>query len=243
MSGFNRLPFGWRLIVVLGLLAGLGQLGWAAFGGPGLVSPFSMAGMATLVATLIIGLLAWNDATNRALGGLGRSVDALDAGQYDRPVAAPVTDDQQVQALAKGLGNVQRKLADDRAARAVETAERAAADAEQHKRTQELETYARTQLTAVNTLGQGVEKLAQGDLISRLREDAFPPRPAGSPATSTPPSTTCSRPWPESWARPAASAPAVATSRPPPTTWPNARSARPLAWSAPPPPSTRSPPR
>src|SRR3954470_4055853 len=99
MSGFNRLPLGWRLIVILGLLAGLGQLGWAAFGGPGLVSPFSMAGMATLVATLIIGLGAWSEAKRRALDGLSRSVDALGAGQYDKPLAAPATDDQQVQAL------------------------------------------------------------------------------------------------------------------------------------------------
>src|SRR6188508_529430 len=76
MSGFNRLPLGWRLIVILGLLAGLGQLGWAAFGGPGLVSPFSMAGMATLVATLVIGLVAWAEATRRAFDGLTRSVDA-----------------------------------------------------------------------------------------------------------------------------------------------------------------------
>jgi methyl-accepting chemotaxis protein len=96
---------------------------------------------------------------------------------------------------------------------------------------------------AAITAGPGhVEKLAEGDLISRLREDAFPPRPARSPATSTPPSTACSRPWPASWARPAASAPAAARSRPPPTTWPSAPSARPRAWSAPPPPSTRSPP-
>jgi methyl-accepting chemotaxis protein len=174
MSGFNRLPLGWRLIVVLGLMAGLGQLGWAAFGGPGLVSPFSMAGMATLVATLIIGLLAWNDATRRALDGLGRSVDALGAGQYDRQVSLLDADDQQVQALAKGLDGVQRKLAGEQAVRVAQDAERAAADVEQRRHLQEVETYARTQLTAVNTLGQGVEKLAQGDLISRLREDAFP---------------------------------------------------------------------
>ena len=174
MSGFNRLPLGWRLIVVLGLLAGLGQLGWAAFGGPGLVSPFSMAGMVTLVATLVIGLLAWNDATGRALDGLTRSVDALGAGQYDRPLASPATDDQQIQTLAKGLDGVQRKLAGDQAARVAEEAERAAADAEQRRHLQEVETYARTQLTAVNTLGQGVEKLAEGDLIWRMREDAFP---------------------------------------------------------------------
>jgi methyl-accepting chemotaxis protein len=175
MSGFNRLPLGWRLIVVLGLSAGLGQLGWAAFGGPGLVSPFSMAGMATLVATLIIGLVAWSEATRRALDGLTRSVDALGAGQYDRPLVAPTTDDQQVKALAKGLDGVQRKLASEQTARAAEDAERATAEAEQRRHLQEVETYARTQLTAVNTLGQGVEKLAEGDLISRLREDAFPP--------------------------------------------------------------------
>jgi len=174
MSGFNRLSLGWRLIVILGLMAGLSQLGWAAFGGPGLVSPFSMAGMATLVATLVLGLLAWNDATRRALDGLSRSVDALGAGQYDRPLASPATDDSQVQALAKGLDGVQRKLAGDQAARAAEEAERATAEAEQRRRLVEVETYARAQLTAVNALGQGVEKLAEGDLISRVREDAFP---------------------------------------------------------------------
>ncbi|WP_165185720.1 methyl-accepting chemotaxis protein [Caulobacter soli] len=174
MSGFNRLPLGWRLIVVLGLLAGLGQLGWAAFGGPGLVSPFSMAGMATLVATLVIGLVAWAEATRRAFDGLTRSVDALGAGQYDRPQTLLDADDQQVRALAKGLDGVQRKLAGEQAARAVEDAERVAAEAEQRRHLQDVETYARTQLTAVNTLGQGVEKLAEGDLIWRMREDAFP---------------------------------------------------------------------
>jgi len=174
MSGFNRLSLGWRLIVVLGLLAGLGQLGWATFGGPGLVSPFGMAGLATLVATLALGLLAWNDATRRALDGLARSVDALGAGQYDRPLGSPATDDPQVLGLAKGLDGVQRKLADDQVARVAEDAERAAAEAEQRRRLQEVETYARAQLTAVNALGLGVEKLVEGDLISRVREDAFP---------------------------------------------------------------------
>jgi methyl-accepting chemotaxis protein len=173
MSGFNRLPLGWRLIVVVGLLAGLGQLGWAAFGGPGLVSPFSMAGMATLVATLVIGLLAWSEATRRALAGLTRSIDAIGAGQYDRPL--PEADDQEIQALAKALDGVQRNLTADRAQRAAEDAERVAADVEQRRHVQEVETYARTQLTAVTTLGQGIEKLADGDLIARLREDAFPP--------------------------------------------------------------------
>uniref|UniRef100_B0SZJ5 Methyl-accepting chemotaxis sensory transducer n=1 Tax=Caulobacter sp. (strain K31) TaxID=366602 RepID=B0SZJ5_CAUSK len=173
MSGFNRLPLGWRLIVVVGLLAGLGQLGWAAFGGPGLVSPFSMAGMATLVATLVIGLLAWSDATRRALAGLTRSVDAIGAGQYDRPL--PEADDPEIRAVAKALDGVQRNLTADRARRAAEDAERVAADAEHRRHVQEVETYARTQLTAVTTLGHGIEKLAEGDLISRLREDAFPP--------------------------------------------------------------------
>ncbi|CAN5519534.1 hypothetical protein BH10PSE3_BH10PSE3_14930 [soil metagenome] len=173
MSAFNRLPLGWRLIVILGLLAGLGQLGWAVFGGPGLVSPFSMAGMATLVATLVLGLLAWSDATRRAFNGLTRSVDALSAGQYDQPLAAPATDDHEVGALAKALDGVQRNLARDRAARAAEDAEHAAADAEHRRHALELETYARTQLTAVNTLADGMEKLADGDLIWRMREDAF----------------------------------------------------------------------
>ena len=172
MSGFNRLSLGWRLIVVVGLLAGLGQLGWAAFGGPGLVSPFSMAGMATLVATLVIGLLAWSDATRRALAGLTRSVDAIGAGQYDRPL--PEAEDQEIQALAKALDGVQRNLTADRAQRTAEDAARAAADVEHQRHVQEVETYARTQLTAVTILGQGIEKLADGDLISRLREDAFP---------------------------------------------------------------------
>jgi methyl-accepting chemotaxis protein len=91
-------------------------------------------------------------------------------------------DDQQVQALAKGLDGVQRKLAGEQAVRVAQDAERAAADVEQRRHLQEVETYARTQLTAVNTLGQGVEKLAEGDLISRLREDAFPARPAKMPS-------------------------------------------------------------
>ena len=175
MSGFNRLPFGWRLIVVVGLLAGLGQLGWAAFGGPGVVSPFSMAGMATLVATLVLGLLAWNDATRRVLDGLTRSVDALGAGNYDQPLAALAVDDAEVRALAKAVEGVQRNLAHDRTTRAAEDAAKVAAEAEHRRHTQELETYARTQLTAVNTLAGGLEKLADGDLIWRMREDAFAP--------------------------------------------------------------------
>jgi methyl-accepting chemotaxis protein len=171
MNGFNRLSSGWKLIVVMGLLAGLGQIGWALAVGAGLASPFVVAGLATLVGTLTLLILAWSAASRRAMAGLTRSVEGLGAGRYDQPVGG--ADDHEIGAVARALDGFRHDLARNERHRAEQEAERAVAEAERQRRADEVAAFARAQAAAVATLGEGMEKLADGDLIWRMREDGF----------------------------------------------------------------------
>jgi methyl-accepting chemotaxis protein len=178
MNGFHRLSMGWKLIVMTGLAAGLGQIGWGIVVRAGLTtpfwtSPFVAAGLATLVASLALLILAWSSASGRAVAGLTRSVEGLGAGRYDQPVSGG--DDHEIGAVARALDGFRHDLARGERERAEQAAERAVAEAERQRQAQAVETFARTQVTAVATLGEGVEKLAKGDLIWRMREDAFAP--------------------------------------------------------------------
>ncbi len=172
MNGFNRLSLGWKLIVVMGLTAGLGQIGWAIVAHVGLASPFVAAGLATLVATLALLILAWSAASRRAVAGLTRSVEGLGAGRYDQAVEGG--EDREIGPLARALDGFRHDLARGERERAQQDAERAAAEAERQRRADEVAAFAQSQAAAVATLGEGMERLADGDLISRVREDAFP---------------------------------------------------------------------
>ena len=172
MNGFNRLSLGWKLIVVMGLTAGLGQIGWAIVAHAGLASPFVAAGLATLVATLALLILAWSAASRRAVAGLTRSVEGLGAGRYDQAVEGG--EDREIGPVARALDGFRHDLARGERERAQQDAERAAAEAERQRRADEVAAFAQSQAAVVATLGEGMERLADGDLISRMREDAFP---------------------------------------------------------------------
>jgi methyl-accepting chemotaxis protein len=171
MNGFNRLSLGWKLIVMTGLVAGLGQIGWAVAMKAGLVSSFAVAGLATLIAALVLLILAWSAASRRAVVELTRSVQGLGAGRYDQAIAG--SDDHEIGAVARALDGFRGDLARDERERTAQAAERAVAQAEDQRQAREVEAFAQAQAAAVATLGQGIEKLAAGDLIWRMREDAF----------------------------------------------------------------------
>jgi len=171
MNGFNRLSLGWKLIVIGGVVAGLGQIGWALVARAGLVSSFAVAGLATLIAAMALLILAWSAASGRAVADLTRSVEGLGAGRYDQPVAG--ADDREIGAVARALDGVRHDLARGERDRAQQDADRAAAEAERQRQAQAVETFARAQAASVASLGEGVERLAEGDLMWRMREDAF----------------------------------------------------------------------
>ena len=171
MNGFNRLSLGWKLIVVAGLVAGLGQIGWSLTTPAGLVSSFAVAGLATLIAALALLILAWSAASGRAVAGLTRSVEGLGAGRYDQAIVG--ADDREIGPVARALDGVRGGLAQGERERAQQAADRAVAEAERQHRAEQVEAFARAQAAAVATLGQGMGKLADGDLIWRMREDGF----------------------------------------------------------------------
>ena len=171
MNGFNRLSLGWKLIVMTGLMAGVGQVGWAMIARAGLASPFVAAGLATLVATLALLILAWSAASRRAVAELTRSVEGLGAGRYDQAVAG--SDDREIGPVARALDGFRHDLARSERERDEQAAARAAAEAERQRRDHEAEAFARTQAAALATLGEGMERLADGDLIWRMREDGL----------------------------------------------------------------------
>jgi methyl-accepting chemotaxis protein len=171
MNGFNRLSLGWKLIVVMGVTAGLGQIGWALAAHAGLASPFVAAGLATLVATLALLILAWSAASGRAVANLTRSVEGLGAGRYDQAVEG--SDDREIGPVARALDGFRHDLACSERERAQQDAARATAEAERQRQADEVAAFAKVQAAAVATLGEGMERLADGDLIWRMREDGF----------------------------------------------------------------------
>ncbi|WP_419251765.1 methyl-accepting chemotaxis protein [Caulobacter sp. ErkDOM-YI] len=106
------------------------------------------------------------------LAGLTRSVDSLSAGHYDRPVSGIAGGDE-IGAIARALDGFRHDLADGQRRRTEQEAERAVAEAERQRHGIEAQARAEAQATAVSALGEGMEKLADGDLIWRMREDSF----------------------------------------------------------------------
>jgi methyl-accepting chemotaxis protein len=171
MNGFNRLSLGWKLIVMAGLAVGLGQIGWAIVAHAGLASPLVVSGLATLVATLALLILAWGAASRRAVSDLTWSVEGLGAGRYDQPVGG--ADDHETGAVARALDGFRHDLARDQRTRTEQEAERRVVEAERQRHIGETQAFAQAQAAAVAALGEGMGKLADGDLIWRMREDAF----------------------------------------------------------------------
>ena len=108
----------------------------------------------------------------KPLTSLTRTVDRLSAGRYDEAVPG-VGGGDEIGAIARALDGFRHDLADGQRRRAEQEAERAVAEAERQRHAAEVEASARAQAKAVASLGEGMERLADGDLIWRMREDEF----------------------------------------------------------------------
>ena len=106
------------------------------------------------------------------LAGLTRSVDTLSAGRYDQPVAG-IGGGDEIGAIARALDGFRHDLADGQRRRSEQDSERAIAETDRQRHEAEAQAFADAQSTAVSALGEGMEKLADGDLIWRMREEAF----------------------------------------------------------------------
>ena len=97
------------------------------------------------------------------------------------------------------------------------------------------------QALMAETIGVGLERLAEGDLVFRLGMIPCRRNTKSCAAISTTPSDSCMRRSAPSTTTPRRSAPGRRKSRPPRPTCRGAPNSRPPAWNRPPPPSTRSP--
>ncbi len=146
----------------------------AAITGPAdRLAKFLMAGGVLITISVLAALfLASVTLVKTPLSGLTRSVDRLSAGRYDEAVPG-VDGGDEIGAIARALDGFRHDLADGQRRRAEQEAERAVAEAERQRHAEEAEAFARAQAKAVANLGEGMERLADGDLIWRMREDEF----------------------------------------------------------------------
>ena len=146
----------------------------AAITGPAdRLAKFLMAGGVLITISVLAALfLASVTLVKTPLSGLTRSVDRLSAGRYDEAVPG-VDGGDEIGAIARALDGFRHDLADGQRRRAEQEAERAVAEAERQRHAEEAEAFARAQAKAVASLGEGMERLADGDLIWRMREDEF----------------------------------------------------------------------
>ncbi|OYX70591.1 MAG: chemotaxis protein [Caulobacter sp. 32-67-35] len=146
----------------------------AAITGPAdkLATILFVGGLLITLAVLTALFLASSTLVRAPLAGLTRSVDSLSAGRYDQPVAGIAGGDE-IGAIARALDGFRHDLADGQRRRTEQEAERAVAEAERRRHEAEAEAFAQAQAVAVSALGEGMEKLADGDLIWRMREDSF----------------------------------------------------------------------
>ncbi len=131
-------------------------------------------GVLITVAVLAALFIASRAMVRKPLAGLSRSVETLSAGRYDQPVSGTEGGDE-IGDVARALEGFRHDLADGQRRRSQQDAERAKADLERERQLQASEAFAETQVKAVAALGEGVERLADGDLIWRMRETDFAP--------------------------------------------------------------------
>ncbi|WP_425993856.1 methyl-accepting chemotaxis protein [Caulobacter sp. DWR1-3-2b1] len=129
-------------------------------------------GVLITLAVLAALFLASRALVRAPLAGLTRSVDSLSAGRYDQPVAGIAGGDE-IGAIARALDGFRHDLADGQRRRTEQEAERTVAEAERQRHEAKAEAFSEAQAVAVSALGEGMEKLADGDLIWRMREDSF----------------------------------------------------------------------
>ncbi len=146
----------------------------AAITGPAdrLAKILFVGGLAITAAVLGALFFASAALVKQPLTSLTRSVDKLSAGRYDEAVHGLEGGDE-IGAIARALDGFRHDLADGQRRRAEQEAERAAAEVDRQRHEQEAQAFAAAQAKAVNTLGEGMERLVDGDLIWRMREDDF----------------------------------------------------------------------
>ena len=146
----------------------------AAITGPAdrLAKILFIGGLLITAAVLAALFFASAALVKKPLTGLTRSVDKLSAGRYDEAVPG-VEGGDEIGAIARALDGFRHDLADGQRRRAEQEAERAAAEIERQRHEQEAQAFAAAQAKAVHSLGEGMERLADGDLIWRMREDDF----------------------------------------------------------------------
>ena len=182
----RRLPIAWKLSLAAGLTIGVllaagvvavtlnGGMVATLLTGPRarLVAILFAAGLTFAAIVLTVLSAASKAVVKTPLTGLARSVGALGAGRYDE--AVPGTDGgDEIGAVARALDDFRLDLAEDRRNRAHQEAERAAAEVERRRQAEQAEASAALQARKIRSLGEGVARLADGDLIWRMREDDF----------------------------------------------------------------------
>ncbi|WP_421737308.1 methyl-accepting chemotaxis protein [Caulobacter sp.] len=127
-----------------------------------------------LITLAVLAALFFASATlvRAPLAGLTRSVDGLSAGRYDQPIPG-VGGGDEIGSIARALDGFRHDLADGQRRRAEQEAEQARAELERQRHETEAQAFAEAQADAVAALGEGMEKLADGDLIWRMSEDDF----------------------------------------------------------------------
>ncbi len=154
------------------LIAAAGGVAMRAGAGSALALGLLGAGGVFTLVVLIALALAAKVVVKKPLGGLSRSAEALSAGQYDQVVHGTERDDE-IGAVARALDGVRATLVDGERRKAQREAQWAAAEAEHRRQAEEAAALANAQARAADVVGEGLERLAEGDLIWRMREDAF----------------------------------------------------------------------
>lgn len=167
-----------KLILATGLTMGVllvaaaGGVALQAGGSYGVALTLLAAGGVFMLVVLIALAVTARAVVKKPLGGLSRSVEALSAGRYDQAVHGAEGSDE-IGAVARALDGFRHTLADSERQRLEREAAWAQTEAEHLRQIEDAETAAATQAQAVRVMSEGMERLAEGDLIWRMREDGL----------------------------------------------------------------------
>lgn len=132
-----------------------------------------LVGGVLIIAAIIVALLITSDRLiRRPLARLTADVRTMSDGRYDIPVAGADKADELGQ-IARALEGFRLELADGLTRRDQQQRERAAAETDRRRHAEETELFAASQTRAVETLGEGLSRLAAGELAWRMPEAGF----------------------------------------------------------------------
>ena len=132
-----------------------------------------LVGGVLIIAAIIVALLITSDRLiRRPLARLTADVQTMSDGRYDIPVAGADKADE-LGRIARALEGFRLELADGLARRDQQQRERAAAETDRRRHAEETELFAASQTRAVETLGEGLSRLAAGELGWRMPEAGF----------------------------------------------------------------------